>query len=78
MAIIRWIGTWALLSAFAIGFAYLFIWGWDRQSTLAEKPPWSKPSSMERELQPFQLDFANGPRKSTGHGYYDRRKERGR
>lgn len=75
---IRWLGTWALLTALSIGMAYLFIWGWDRQEALRERPPWSKPGIIEREFGPYQFDFAAGRTKTSGHGYYDRRRERGR
>ncbi len=78
MRVIRWLGTWALLTTMSIALAYLFIWSWDRQEALRERPPWSKPGYMEREVQPYQLDFASGRNKTSGHGYYDRRKERGR
>jgi hypothetical protein len=78
MSALRWIGTWALISSLSIVLAYLFVWGWDRQEALRERPPWSKHGYMEREAQPYQLDFAQGRTKTSGHGYYDRRKERGR
>ena len=77
-AILKWIGTWALLATFSIGMAWLFIQGWDEQERLRERPPWSKPGYFEREAKPYQLDFASGRSKTSGHGYYDRKRERGR
>jgi hypothetical protein len=75
---IKWIGTWALIVAFSVGMAWLFVQAWDaewtaRMASLARHQAW-----VAEQQRPYQLDFADGRTKSTGHGYYDRRKERGR
>jgi hypothetical protein len=72
--ILQWLCTWAAISAFAIGMAYLFIQAWD-----ASAPEWERNGSViERDLKPFMADTASGRTKTTGFGYYDRKKQRGR
>jgi hypothetical protein len=73
-AILEWLCTWAAISAFAIVMAYFFIQAWDAQA-----PEWERHGSViERDLKPFMSDFAGGRSKTTGFGYYDRKRERGR
>ena len=86
---IKTLTTWALLTACGIALGWLFFgWGLDQLEKMdRERPPWSKPSYTEHERQllnrhihehAYQLDFAAGRTKTSGHGYYDRRRERGR
>ena len=77
---IRWLTTWALLTVVGVALAWLFCgYGLDQFERMEQyKPPWSKPGYMEREFGPYQFDFASGRVKTSGHGYYDRKRERGR
>ena len=77
---IRWLTTWAMLTACGIALAWLFCgYGLDQLDRVDKaKPPWSKPGIMERHEHAYQLDFAAGRTKTSGHGYYDRKRERGR
>jgi hypothetical protein len=74
----KWVGTWALIVVLSLVMAKLFINAWDaewtaRMANLAKHQAW-----VAEQQRPYQFDFAGGRTKSTGHGYYDRRKERGR
>ena len=64
-----------LITACSIGMAYLFIQAWD-----ATAPEWERKGFdvVERDLKPFMDDFRQGRSKTTGFGYYDRKRERGR
>ena len=77
---IKWLTTWAMLTVVGVALAWLFCgYGLDQLERMDKaKPPWSKPGIMERQLAPYQLEMADQTRKSTGFGYYDRRRERGR
>jgi hypothetical protein len=51
---IKCISTWLLLTSLGVFMGYLFILGWDMQHTLKEKPPWSKPSSLD-QVAPYSM-----------------------
>ena len=72
--------TWALITVVGVALAWLFCgYGLDQLERMDKvKPPWSKPGIIEREFGPYQFDFASGRVKTSGHGYYDRKKQRGR
>ena len=69
------IGTWALLTVFGIIGAYFFVKAWD-----ATAPEWERQnfSVVERDFKPFFNDFAGGRQKTTGFGFYERKRGRGR
>lgn len=68
--------------ALAMITAFIFFGSGVWEAAKPELPPWSKPSSWETDQQlyfaPWQGETATGRIKTSGHGYYDRRAQRGR
>ena len=73
-AALEWIGVWALITAVSIFGAYHFIKAWD-----ATAPEWEKNGSvLERDLAAWMKEGGGDRTKTTGFGFYDRKRERGR
>ncbi len=72
-----------VIAALAFCMAYLFVQGWDAQHKIDQKNAEQRMEQMlgigGHEYGRRMPDiFAGGRETTTGHGYYDRRAERGR
>ena len=68
--------------ALAMFTAILFFGSGVWEAAKPEIPPWSKPSTLETEeylyFAPWQAETASGRVTTSGHGYFQRKKQRGR
>ena len=68
--------------ALAMIVAFIFIGSGVWSVGDVEIPPWSKPSTLETEeylyFAPWQAETASGRVATSGHGYFQRKKQRGR
>lgn len=64
--------------ALAMFTALLFFGSGVWEAGKPEPAPWSKPSTLERELAPWMQETATGRFTTSGYGFYDRKRERGK